>query len=454
MNIKVLLILIAAIALRMTDLYASEICGKDSITDTRADSTSFHKAFSEYKKYLAANDFIHAYGPWKNVFTQNPLADADICQDGTKILHRLMAGTDCTESQHIYFQLLMKVYDRQLENIDSLNMLPGIHLTKGNIISDKAHDYVLFAGSQLNTDTAYVMLKEAVKEEQPTPDIQVLQNLVEISLERMKENSASAQDFLQDYLTAMNCLAEIKKKTSDPQVNNRLKQAEDKINSCFIASGTAGCEKLQAIFGPEIESHRNDLAYLKQVLSIMEQLKCTNESVYYEAAEAANAIEPTTGTALGCAYKYYKEGDTEKSLQSFNQAAELETDTKQKANIYFQAAVTLYRKKYFGKARDYAEKALSCNSTLGKAYILIAQMYASSPNWSNEATLNRCTYYAAIDKLMKAKETDPNIAEEAQKLITTYASMTPKDEDLFFLGLKKGNAITIGGWIKETTTIK
>ena len=81
-------------------------------------------------------------------------------------------------------------------------------------------------------------------------------------------------------------------------------------------------------------------------------------------------------------------------------------------------------------------------------------MYASNPNWSDETTLNKCTYYAAIDKLMRAKEVDPDMAEEAQKLITTYAAMTPKDEDLFFLGLKKGNPVHIGGWIKETTTIK
>jgi hypothetical protein len=99
-------------------------------------------------------------------------------------------------------------------------------------------------------------------------------------------------------------------------------------------------------------------------------------------------------------------------------------------------------------------KAISFNGSYGKAYILIAQMYASSPNWSDEAALNKCTYFAAIDKLQRAKSVDPSVAEEAQKLINTYAGHTPKDEDLFFLGLKKGNSVTIGGWIGETTTIR
>lgn len=90
-------------------------------------------------------------------------------------------------------------------------------------------------------------------------------------------------------------------------------------------------------------------------------------------------------------------------------------------------------------------------------YILVnvlAQLYAASPNWSDEGALNKCTYFAAIDKLQRAKSVDPSVAEKANELIRTYSAYVPKDEDLFFLGLKKGNSVTIGGWIGETTTIR
>ena len=85
---------------------------------------------------------------------------------------------------------------------------------------------------------------------------------------------------------------------------------------------------------------------------------------------------------------------------------------------------------------------------------MIANLYAMSPNWSDESALNKCTYFAVIDKLQRAKAVDPSVAEEANKLIGTYSRYTPKDEDLFFLGLKKGDSVTIGGWIGETTTIR
>ena len=186
----------------------------------------------------------------------------------------------------------------------------------------------------------------------------------------------------------------------------------------------------------------------------MQMLKCTEEEAYFVASEAAHAMEPTAATAAGCAYMYYKKGDLDKSVQYFDQAIELEQEAEKKADYAYSAAVVLFSKKQLSKAKQYANKAISFNGSYGKAYILIAQMYASSPNWSDEAALNKCTYFAAIDKLQRAKSVDPSVAEEAQKLINTYAGHTPKDEDLFFLGLKKGNSVTICGWIGETTTIR
>lgn len=62
--------------------------------------------------------------------------------------------------------------------------------------------------------------------------------------------------------------------------------------------------------------------------------------------------------------------------------------------------------------------------------------------------------FCSYRQIAKSKSVDPSVAEEANKLISTYAAHTPKDADLFFLSLKKGDSVTIGGWIGETTTIR
>jgi tetratricopeptide (TPR) repeat protein len=281
----------------------------------------------------------------------------------------------------------------------------------------------------------------------------VLQGYMDTALRKMKANDSYKEQFIQDYLYA-SAKADEAYKAADEKDQANLKVAKDNIDAFFINSGVATCENLQNIYGPKVAQNKTDLDYLKQVISVMQKLGCTEEEAYFAASEAAHAIEPTAATAVGCGYMYYKKGDTEKCISYFDQAISLETDQAQKADYCYKTAAILLSKKQLSKAKQYALKSISLDGTKGKPYILIAQMYASSPNWSDEGALNKCTYFACIDKLQKAKSVDPSCAEEANKLIGSYAGHTPKDADLFFLGLKKGDSVTIGGWIGETTTIR
>ena len=90
----------------------------------------------------------------------------------------------------------------------------------------------------------------------------------------------------------------------------------------------------------------------------------------------------------------------------------------------------------------------------GDAYILMAQAIAGSPNWSEEPALNKCTFFLVVDKLQRAKSVDPACAERAQELISTYSRYYPATKDLFMLGIKAGDRVTIGGWIGESTTVR
>ena len=66
-------------------------------------------------------------------------------------------------------------------------------------------------------------------------------------------------------------------------------------------------------------------------------------------------------------------------------------------------------------------------------------------------------YYINYPKVYEIKMMFDNfitVAKEVQKMYSAYSTHTPKIEDLFFLGYSKGQAITIGGWINERTTIR
>ena len=153
-------------------------------------------------------------------------------------------------------------------------------------------------------------------------------------------------------------------------------------------------------------------------------------------------------------YRYYKRGEIEKALELFDQAIELETSITTKAELCYKVGAVYFSQKQYAKARTYAQKAIGLNSKFGDPYILIAQCYAAAPNWSDDNIKNGCTYFAAIDKLQRAKSVDPTAKKEADKLIASYSTYTPSKEDLFMRGLTSGTKVSIGGWINETTTIR
>ncbi|MPM26537.1 hypothetical protein SDC9_73041 [bioreactor metagenome] len=150
----------------------------------------------------------------------------------------------------------------------------------------------------------------------------------------------------------------------------------------------------------------------------------------------------------------FKKGDTDDAVKFFDQAIQLEQDNNKKADYAYAAAAVLASVKRLSQARTYAQKAISYRDNYGAPYILIANLYATSPNWSDEPALNKCTYFVILDKLARAKAVDPSCADDADRLIATYRRHVPAANELFMLGYKQGDRITVGGWIGESTTIR
>ena len=441
-----------ALSLSATAVFAQKGVEDGSRYGHGQDSINCLQNISIYTEYVKTNNFKDAYPSWKAVFDEAPWAQIATYTNGAKILRALIAAEKDGAKQKEYFNLLMKVHDQRIQYLEQLNTLSRTKATKGDIMGTKAHDYFTMGGSDNNE--VYAMFAEAVAAEKHNLPYYVLMEFVDASARKVKADEAHKEQFVQDYIAASGYANEALNAATKESAKKNYKTAKENIDAHFINSGVATCDNLQAIYAPKVEASKTDLEYLKQVVKVMKMLGCTESEAYFAASEYAHAIEPTAETAIGCGYMYYKKGDFDKCISYFDNAIELEQDPIKKADYNYSAAAVLFANKQLSKAKQYARKAIELNGEWGKPYMLIAQMYASSPNWSDEGALNKCTFFAVIDKLQKAKSVDPSCAEEADKLIRTYAGYTPKDEDLFFIGLKKGNAVTIGGWIGETTTIR
>ena len=416
--------------------------------DCNSNSSISHEA-------VKAGNFKDAYLPWKALIEKCPTLRFYTFKDGFLILQSFLEANKDRKSADYkkYFDELMHTHDLRMQYIPEFQTKMKGVLSVEEALGGKAMDYIAYA-PQMDVNQAYKWLSESVSAAKEASQPAVFHYFLEMSLNKLKGDATHKEQFIQDYLNATQYVdGAIAAETKDA-MKQAYQGVKDNLVALFINSGAADCESLQGIYGQKVEDNQKDLAYLKKVIDIMKMMNCTDSEAYLQASFYAYKMEPTTEAAAGCAYQAFKKGDIDGAVKFFDESINLETDNAKKADKAYAAAAVLASAKRLSQARAYCQKAIGFNPNYGAPYILIANLYATSPNWSDENALNKCTYFAVIDKLQRAKAVDPSVADEVNKLIGRYAAHTPQAKDLFMLGYKAGDRITIGGWIGESTTIR
>ncbi|MBR4845930.1 MAG: hypothetical protein IKU98_05875 [Bacteroidaceae bacterium] len=457
--------LLFALTIGATGSYAQQIAKEDRFGHGE-DSIKCLQNISMYTDHIKTKNYAEAYEPWKDVFYNHPAARINMYDDGATILRALIkAETDATKKEALV-QELLGTYDRHVEYLDAVNAFRKTPLTKASILAKKSHDYIVYV-KPLDAAKAHTMLLEIVNMDPENASTILVQDLMNVSSSIAKKKEEHKEQMIKDYLLTSEIAAKSFEKAKEnaakgganaeayEKLATNWEKVKGNIDGYFINSGAANAESLQTIYAPQVEANKENAEFLKQVIVVMGKIEGgRDQEAYMNAAEYVHLIEPTAASAAGCANRYFKKGETEKAIEFMEQAIELETDDTEKSKHCYKTAQLLNSIKQFSKAKSYANKAISLNANYGAPYILIGAMYASNIKWHDEAAMNKCVYYAAIDKFQRAKNVDPSCAEEANKLINTYSAHTPKPEDLFFLGYKKGDNVNIGGWIGETVTIR
>lgn len=404
---------------------------------------------------VRAKNYKDAYAPCMAVLKDCPTLRFYTYSDAQKILKSFLGGIKDRNSADYkkYFDELMQVWDQKLQYLPELNKKLKTPVSAAKELGDKAVDYIQFAPN-VDVNQAYQWLKESVDAEKGNSKGAVLNFFMDMSMRKVKADTNHTEQFFQDYVNASQYIDEAIATEAKPNVKKTLEMVKENLVAMFVNSGVADCESLQNIYGPKVEANQTDSTFLKKAISVLKMMKCTESDAYFQASYYMYKINPTADAAVGCAYQAYKKGDYDTAVKYFDEALNMETDNAKRAEMAYACAGSLFAAKKLSQARSYCLKAISFNENYGMAYILLAQMYGSNPNWSDEPALNKCTYFVVIDKLQKAKSVDPTVEEKANELISTYARHTPQAKDLFMLGYKAGDRITIGGWIGETTTIR
>lgn len=422
------------------------------------DSINTLKNITIYTDFVKLENYKDAYeGGWKDVFRDAPFASPNTYTNGVKILRWMYKNETDTEKKAQYSKELMEVYEQRLKYLDRLNTMQKNPTPEYEVMTAYAHDFVAY-NPKPALSAAYDLLRKSVTMAKGHSPYYVLDDLMRISAQRYnskKDNEEYRDALMQDYVDCSTFIDEFIASQTNEKILEQSAKAKENIDGYFIKSGAADCENLQNIYGPKIEENKDNLEYLEKVVKLMSMFECKASDAYFKAAEYSYQLSPSAQSAKSLGFLYLEQrSDAAKALSYYEQAADLEEDKLAKSDIYLTMAQICLMEKNYDKSRSYVNKSLSSNPNKGKAYILLAQLYASKCDWNDDPTLNRCAYFAVIDKLETAKRVDSSVTEDANKMIRDYQKMCPKPEDLFMFSLKAGDKLEIKGWINETTTIR
>ena len=419
--------------------------------------------YNLFKGDYKAKKYDTAFENWMWCMDNCPSLSVNIYKYGIKIAeHKLK---NCSESDNkAAANLVMRVYTQRLEhNFKNDN--------KARIYNDIAS---FKAKQEASEEEVYAWLEKSFKADPTVMSAKNIYKYFDIILNRYKvsntqkvfdtydEVSEGVELKRAEYSKQIDIInakdsttlsAKDKKSRKDKQqVLTNLTIVESSLDAKLSAIST--CENLIPLNKKYFKEKKNDPIWLKRAVSRMFNKECTDDPFYDTLVEAYVKADPSPQASVFYAGILLRKGETTKAMGYFKQAVEQESDSYKKAGHLLRVAQILSKKGRKSEARSYCYQALDNAPTMGRAYLLIGSMYASSANsCGDDVVEKRMVYVAALNKARRAKSVDPSISSLANKFIRAYAKNVPSKKDLFVAGVDSGTIFKIKCWINETVRV-
>lgn len=391
--------------------------------------------------------YADALGPWNQVFENCPSANRAIYSQGRFIVQWELSQQKDDASYQKVFDKLMLMYDKRIKFFGDDPRYPTAWI-KGV----KALDYLIYVKNDEMKRPAYEWLEISIDGMGENSEIEALRQFVLLSSNYYAADKSHAEKFIQDYLK-VNAILETMAATATNGNAELAAQYKNGLDIVFAQSGAADCATLDGLYSSAVDQKLTDLSYLTKVISFYKRVRCTESEVYFKAAVAAHKIEPSAESAAALAAMTFSQGDFQSAINFYEDATRLSTVAEDQADYQLKVAQIYYSKlDNYPRTKTHALKSIEYKANSGTAYLLIGMAYAGARGIFNDDILNKTVFWAAVDKFNKAKQVDPSLADDANKLIATYSRYFPTKEDVFMHpDLGAGKSFFVGGWVSEST---
>ncbi len=467
-------------------------------TEYGIDQNECLMTYSNLKQSLDRQDYKAACDFWREMFTyfplyQNAYSKGDVLirtkiklvhQDAYDAYLKYKEASDAKNMEvankfalqqkqlllekELWIDTLLLLYDQRI-----LFMGTDKNYGKGWSLGKKG-SYLMEYRKDSAFVQAYALLKESIETEKEKSTYEVINDFFDASMLMLRAGNISHEELIANYNLSIDLLKSSNERYSALINNEKTKTApnegniknwenfinnnntiSDRITKFFASSEETKCEFLIPTFKEKFEANKTNKDWLKSVTGILSFKECTDDPFYGQAAEALYKLEPSANAASKLALFYLRKEKYAEAAKFFQEAYTLEEDKPTKAEYYYYAAVVDFAQNKFSNARTLALKAADLKSNYGKPYILIAKIYAASSGQCGSSEFEKkAVYWAAVDKLVKAKSIDPTVESEANDLIGKYSARFPNSEEGFMMSIYQGSPYKIECWIQETTTVR
>ncbi len=415
---------------------------------------------SIYAEHAKVKNYDAAYTPWKMVYENCPAINKANFSLGERILSHKIENSSGAEKDK-YVQELMALYDNSVKYFPSNYSSAGVAIDKALLKYD----------NKMASDTElYEMLHTAFKEDREhftnpkalylyfsslvdlhnagKKDLQEVFDTYDDVTEKIEEENIELTTQITKLLPKEDAGTLTKKEESQLRVASTNSESYGKIASSIDSKlgALADCGNLIPLYQRSFEAKKGDITWVKRAVGRMFSKECTDDPLFRQLFEAQISLEPSASAYLYGGTLKQKAGDTNGAIADFNKAVDLETDSYKKSEILYKIS-TILRRTSKSQARNYAQKAIDANASNGKAYLLIANLYASSANECGSTPFEkRAVYWKAADMASRAGRVDPSLSGNASQSAASYNAKAPSKTDIFNSGMA-GKSISFSCWV-------
>ncbi len=421
---------------------------------------------SIYVEHAKVKNYEAAYTPWKMVYETCPDINKANFIYGERILKDKIEKSSGAEKDG-YIKDLLALHD------NSAKYFPDKY-TPSVVAIDKA---LLMYENKMGSDAEiYDMLKKAFDEDpknfkNPRALYLYFSSLVDLH----KGGAKELQEVFDVYDDVTEKIEDENKKLTDvitqllpkdstgtitSKEKRSLKIATTNSESYGKIAGSvdsklgalADCDNLIPLYQKSFEEKKGDVKWVKRAVGRMFSKECTDDPLFRKLFEAQLALEPSAQAYMYGGLLKQKAGDNQGALSDFNKAVGLETDSYKKSNILYKIA-TILRKSSKSQSRNYAQRAIKEDAANGKAYLLIANLYATSANDCGSTPFEkRSLYWKAAEMARQAGRVDPALSSNANQSAASYSAKAPSKTDIFNSGMA-GKKISFDCWVGGSVTV-